>query len=243
MTKPISIVLGMFIRMVYNGLVNIMAEPDSISFYALSIIITTLILKLLILPITFSQMKNQKKMAELQPELQKLQKKYKNDPQTLAMKQQKLYKDANYNVLSGCLPLIVQLFVLIGFYRCFYEPVKFIFTEPGFYNSINKNFFYIESLDQIDKTMILPLLAAATTFLTSYLTTKTTSQGPGQDQAKSMMNTMMYMMPIMIFFMGRSLHSELILYWTVSNIFAIFQQLFVNRSIRQSAEESDEIRN
>ena len=244
MTKPISVVLGIFIRYVYNLIAQIIPnEPTNISYYALSIIITTLILKILVLPLTISQMKNQKKMAELQPEIAKIQKKYKNDPQTLAMKQRQLYKSANYNVLSGCLTMIVQLLVLVGFYRCFYKPQTYIFSQAGFYQAMNKNFFYISNLGVADKTMILPALAAITTFFTSYLATKSPAAGAGQDQAKSMMNSMMVAMPIMIFFMGRTLQAELIIYWTVSNIFAIVQQLVVNNFVKKSVEESNELRN
>ena len=104
-------------------------------------------------------MKSQKKMAELQPEIQKLQKKYKNDPQTLAVKQQQLYKDANYNALSGCLPMIIQLVILMAFYRVFMYPEKFAFTDKVMFESMNKNFFYLNTLSATDKTMILPLIA------------------------------------------------------------------------------------
>lgn len=244
MTKPISVILGIFIYYVYNILTKIIPnEPTNISYYAISIIVTTLILKIIVLPLTISQMKNQKKMAKLQPEIAKLQKKYKNDPQALAIKQRQFYKDANYNVLSGCLPMIVQLLILIGFYGCFYKPQVFIFKEESFYETMNKNFYYIQNLGLPDKTMILPILAAITTFITSYLATKSPAAGSGQDQAKSMMNSMMIVMPIMIFFMGRTLQAELIIYWTVSNIFAIVQQLIVNKVVKNSVEESNELRN
>ncbi|MDU5324207.1 MAG: YidC/Oxa1 family membrane protein insertase, partial [Peptoniphilus harei] len=81
--RLISTILGTFVKFIYDGLAAIMPqEPAAISFFALSIIIATVIIKLLILPLNISQMKNQKKMAKLQPELKKIQTKYKNDPQT-----------------------------------------------------------------------------------------------------------------------------------------------------------------
>lgn len=236
--SAISRVLGIFVKVVYDALAGVFPEPTSISFFALSIIITTIILKLLVLPLTFSQMKNQKKMAKLQPELENLKKKYKNDPQTLAMKQQKLYKDANVNVLGGCLPMIIQLVVLIAFYRVFMFPQKFAFIEPGFFESINKNFLYISNLEKIDTTMILPAISAISTFLVSFITSKNpASQGAGADQAKSMMNTMMIVMPVMIFMMGRRFQSGLVLYWTVSNLFAIVQQLITNKVVKDEVED------
>lgn len=120
--KPLVKLFGGMFRMVYDVLASTIAEPESISYFALSIIIATLIIKLVTIPLNIMNTKNQKAMARLQPEIEKLQKKYKNDPQTLAMKQQQLYKDANYSMFSGCLPMIIQLVVLLAFYRVFLEP-------------------------------------------------------------------------------------------------------------------------
>jgi len=237
--KFISSILGAFVKFIYDMLASVMpAEPASISFFALSIIIATIIIKLLILPLNISQMKNQKKMAKLQPEMQKLQKKYKNDPQTLAAKQQKLYKDADYNLAGGCLPMIITMVVLIAFYRVFLNPQAFIFREPGLYESINKNFFYIPNIDNPDPTMIMGIIAAATTFLVSFISMKNpASQGAGADQAKSMMSTMMIIMPILIFSMARRYAAGLVIYWTVSNIFSIIQQFITNKIVQEEVEE------
>ena len=235
----ISTILGTFVKFIYDGLATIMPkEPASVSFFALSIIIATIIIKLLILPLNISQMKNQKKMAKLQPELAKLQKKYKNDPQTLAAKQQKLYKDNNTNIAAGCLPMIITMIVLIAFYRVFINPQTFAFTDPGFYEAMNKNFFYIENIDHADTTLIMPVIAAVSTFLVSFITTKNpATQGAGADQAKSMMTTMMVVMPILIFSMARKYAAGLIIYWTVSNIFSIVQQLITNKIVEDEIEE------
>lgn len=225
----ISKVLGSFLKLIYDALVGIFPnEPESISFFALSIIITTIILKLVIVPLTISQVRNQKKMAELQPEIAKLQKKYKNDPQTLAAKQQQLYKDSNYNMISGCLPMIIQMVVLMAFYRVFLKPTTYAFTTEAF-AQMNKNFFYISSLEDVDSTMILSILAAISTFLVSFIATKNPAQKQMQnEQSQGMMTGMMVFMPIMIFTMGRKMQSALVLYWIVSNVFAIIQQLITN---------------
>lgn len=237
--RLISTILGTFVKFIYDGLAAIMPqEPAAISFFALSIIIATVIIKLLILPLNISQMKNQKKMAKLQPELKKIQTKYKNDPQTLAAKQQKLYKDNNYNMVGGCLPMVLTMVVLIAFYRVFLNPQTFAFTDPGFYEAMNKNFFYIENIDHADKTLIMPVIAAVSTFLVSFITTKNpATQGAGADQAKSMMSTMMVVMPILIFSMARKYAAGLVIYWIVSNIFSIVQQLITNKIVEDEIEE------
>ncbi|MBM7550816.1 YidC/Oxa1 family membrane protein insertase [Peptoniphilus gorbachii] len=235
----ISSILGIFVKFIYDGLATILPhEPAQVSYFALSIIVATIIIKLLILPLNISQMKNQKKMAKLQPELKKIQKKYKNDPQTLAAKQQKLYKDANTNIAAGCLPMIITMVVLIAFYRVFWNPQTYAFTDPGFYEAMNKNFFYIKNIDHVDPTFIMPVIAAVSTFLVSFITTKNpATQGAGADQAKSMMTTMMVVMPILIFSMARKYAAGLVIYWTVSNIFSIVQQLITNRIVEEEIEE------
>lgn len=235
----ISSILGIFVKFIYDGLATILPhEPAQVSYFALSIIVATIIIKLLILPLNISQMKNQKKMAKLQPELKKIQNKYKNDPQTLAAKQQKLYKDANTNIAAGCLPMIITMVVLIAFYRVFWNPQTYAFTDPGFYEAMNKNFFYIKNIDHVDPTFIMPVIAAVSTFLVSFITTKNpATQGAGADQAKSMMTTMMVVMPILIFSMARKYAAGLVIYWTVSSIFSIVQQLITNRIVEEEIEE------
>lgn len=235
----ISKVLGAFLKLIYDALSGIMVnEPKDISFFALSVIVATIILKVAIIPLTVSQIRNQKKMAEIQPEIEKLKKKYAKDPQTLAVKQQQLMKDSNYNMMSGCLPMIVQMVVLMAFYRVFLYPTQYAFTEQAFAD-MNKNFFYITNLENIDTTMILPIIAAASTFLMSFIATKNPAQKAVQtEQSKSMSMSMMIVMPVMIFMMGKKFQSGLVLYWIVSNIFAIIQQIITNKMVAKKAEEA-----
>src|SRR5690625_3394764 len=150
--------LGGLLRVVYNVISNIGTEPGKFSFYGMSIIITTIIFKLLLLPINIRQVRSTRKMNEIQPELKKIQKKYRNDPQTTNMKMQELYRKHNYNPASGCLILLVQFPILLAFLAVFREPARYAFTEPGFYEAMNKTFLWITNLDSPDK-LWLPLLA------------------------------------------------------------------------------------
>ncbi|RVU55881.1 YidC/Oxa1 family membrane protein insertase [Anaerosphaera multitolerans] len=229
----------MFLKLIYDVLASTFpSEPESISFFALSIIIATIILKAVMVPVTISQLRNQKKMAELQPELEKLQKKYKYDEKTLMVKQQQLYKDANYNMLSGCLPMIVQLVILMAFYRVFWEPAKYAFTDAKAFAEMSKNFFFIQNLEEIDSSMILGVIAALTTFLTSFVSNLNPANKAMQNQqSQSMMTSMMVVMPIMIFIMARKMQAALVLYWTISNLFAIVQQLISNFIVAKNMGE------
>lgn len=220
-------------------LISTGTEPKAISFYAISIIITTIIFKLVLLPLTLMQTKNQMKMAEVQPKMKKIQEKYKNDLQTLQAKQQELYKETGYNPLSGCLPMLIQFPVIIAFYRIFRFPTEFAFTDPTFYAAMQKNFFFIETLDNPDPTqLILPLVAALLTGLTSYLAQHNKAQeSMSNEQTQSTMKTLMFMMPLMIFWIGRRMSAGLILYWIANSIFTLVQQAISNKMVNNTAEE------
>ncbi|WFA08314.1 YidC/Oxa1 family membrane protein insertase [Tissierella sp. Yu-01] len=235
MTAFLGNILGSLLRMVYNMVSTIGEEPAYISFYAIAIIITTIIFKLIILPLNLQQAKSTKKMSEVQPLMQQIQTKYKNDPQTMQVKMQELYKKHNYNPASGCLPLLIQLPIIIAFFSVFREPAKYAFTEPGFYEAMNKTFFWIQNLDQPDSLLWgFPLLAAATTYLQSLTMPSASNGDPKTAQTMKSMNTFM---PIMIFFMTRGFAAGLALYWVVGNTFTIIQQLISRRSLLKVKEE------
>lgn len=241
MINALAGLMGGLLRQVYALVSNIGTEPEQVSYLAISIVVTTIIFKLLMLPFKVSQTKSRLRMTELQPQIQELQRKYKNDPQTLARKQQELYKEANYNPLTGCLPMLLQFPIILSFYRIFLYPAKFAFTTPGVYDAMQKNLFYISNLDHPDKTIIFPLIAAGLTALASYLTQKNNTQNTGDndqaEQAQQTMKTMMYMMPIMIFIFARRMAAGLVLYWIVNNISMIVEETVTKFIIDKKSEE------
>lgn len=243
MISFIATILGQVLFHIYRLLETIIPqEPKSISFYALAVIITTIIFKFALLPLNIAQTKNQRKMAELQPEVQKLQQKYKNDQQTLALKTQQLYKEANHNPLMGCLPLLIQFPIIISFFYIFRDPQKYAFTDPSMYQSMAKNFFYLTNLENVDRTMILPFIAAGLTLGTSLLMqkiqAKTNPQAKQMADQQGMMKMMLYMGPVMILFAGQRLAGGIALYWSVSNAFTLIQQLISYKSIDDAEEEA-----
>ena len=154
----------------------------------------------------------------------------------MAQKQSQLYKEAQFNPLSGCLPMLVQFPVLLAFYRIFMFPTKFAFTNPEFYASIQKNFFFIQNLDKVDPTgMIFPIIAAFFTWLSTYIVQKS-NKAPSTEQSEQMMRTMSMMMPIMIFVFARKMAAGLVLYWIVGSIYTIFQQYVSNKIIEKEKE-------
>lgn len=235
MTAFLGNILGSLLKFVYDMVANIGVESQNLSFYGIAIIITTIIFKLALLPISLHQAKSSKRMAEIQPLIKEVQTKYKSDPQTMQVKMQELYKKEKYNPASGCLILIVQLPIIFAFFAVFRDPAKYAFTEPGFYEAMNKAFLWIPNLELPDPFLWgLPLLSAATTYLQSI----TMTTGAQQDaQTAAMQKMMTYFMPVMIFMASRGFAAGLALYWVIGNIFTVIQQMISRRSLLKVKEE------
>ena len=235
MTAFLGNILGSLLKFVYDMVANIGVESQNLSFYGIAIIITTIIFKLALLPISLHQAKSSKRMAEIQPLIKEVQTKYKSDPKTMQVKMQELYKKEKYNPASGCLILIVQLPIIFAFFAVFRDPAKYAFTEPGFYEAMNKAFLWIPNLELPDPFLWgLPLLSAATTYLQSI----TMTTGAQQDaQTAAMQKMMTYFMPVMIFMASRGFAAGLALYWVIGNIFTVIQQMISRRSLLKVKEE------
>lgn len=235
MTAFLGNILGSLLKFVFDLVSSTGLETEYISYYAVSIILTTIVFKTALLPLNLRQSRNMKKMNELQPVINQIQTKYRNDPQTMQTKMQGLYKEHNYNPASGCLPLLVQLPIMFAFFAVFREPAKYAFTEPGFYESMNKTFLWISNLDVADPYLVgMPLLAALTTFLQTKTVGAPANADPNTQQTQ---NTMNYMMPVIIFLSARSFQAGLALYWVTSNTFTIIQQLISKRTLLRDKEE------
>ena len=237
--------MGVMVKFIYDILKFI--DNPVISAYAMAIIVAGVLLKLVLLPLTKKQTDSMKDMQKLQPELEKLKKKYKNDKDTLNRKTMELYQEHNINPMGGCLPLLIQFPILIGFFYVLRDPVKYAFKSQAVYDAMNKSFLWIKDLgfaanhvfedglvNGLNIGVALPFIGQALPILafiaglTTYYQSKMMQSGQsgGNDQAASTQNTMTKIMPIMIFFFSLSFPAGLTLYWTVSNTFQIVQQYF-----------------
>lgn len=235
MTAFFGNLLGGLLKLVYDFVSSTTGEIGSISHYAIAIILTTIIFRLILLPLSIYQSRSTKKMAEIQPKIQEIQKKYKNDPRTQQMKMAEVYRENKYNPASGCLPLLIQLPIIIAFFNVLRDPVRFVFGDPNLYETINKSFLWIPNLELPDPYMWgLPLIAALTTYLQSKLMTGNVKADPQVQSTQNMMN----FVPFLIFISARSFAAGLALYWVVSNLFQIVQQLIINRSLGIVKEET-----
>jgi len=185
--------------------------------YGLAIIFLTIIIKLVLYPLTAKQIASTKAMSAMQPKMKALQEKYKNDKVMLNQKLSELYKQEGVNPLAGCLPLLVQMPILIGI---FYGIRDFQYAGPS-------SFLWMKSIADADPYYILPVLSALTTFIQTKQTMPATSDGgAGAAQGK----VMLYFMPIFIGYISISFPAGLVLYWVVMNIMQILQQLLMDRN-------------
>ncbi len=186
--------------------------------YGLAIIALTLLIKLVLLPLTYKQLQSMKKMQEIAPLQKKLQEKYKNNKEKLNQELMKLYKEHRVNPAGGCLPLLIQFPFLIALFRLLNA---YDFGKAGF--------LWITDLGAPDGTYILPVLAAATTYISSQMTATTGNES----QTK-----MTVFMSLFIGWMSTRFPSGLTLYWVVSNLFQIGQQYLMTKTVAVVKEES-----
>ena len=181
--------------------------------YGWAIILLTIIVKMALYPLTVKQVKSMKAMQELSPKLKKLQEKYKDNPQVMQQKVAALYKEAGVNPLAGCLPLLVQMPILMGMYYSLYN-LEYPSADAA-------QFLWLPSLSESDPLYILPVLSALTTFLQQKMTT-TDSNNP-------QMKMMMFIMPLFIGWISINFPSGLVLYWVTMNVVQIIQQWWMYR--------------
>ncbi len=201
----------------------------------LAIIFSTVVIKFLLLPLVLPSIKSAKAIQALKPELDALKKKH-SDKKQLQEAQMNLYKEKGINPLSGCLPQIVQVLILIALYNVF---INFL-NQPSIAGiTMNPYFFYLD-LTKPDKTYIMPILAGITQFIFSLMLqsgVETHVKNPkspvekkkeedSMEMTQAMQQQMLYMMPIMTTVISINFQSGLVFYWVISTVFSIVQQYY-----------------
>ena len=188
--------------------------------YGIAIIIVTVLMRIIIFPLTLKQEKSMKKMRELQPELEKIKEKYKDNPQEYQQKTAELYRESGVNPLGGCLPLLIQMPVFVALYGAF----------SGNAIPADAKFLWF-TLKQPDRLFmignfafnLLPILNVGVTYIQQKIMTSATS---GQESSQQM-QTMLYMMPLMMLFIFYKMPSGVTLYYLVSGALSLVQQYFI----------------
>ncbi len=205
--------------------------------WGVSIIILTALLKFAMFPITAKTAKSTVKMQALQPKMQEIQEKYRDNPQKLNEQTMKLYKEIGYNPMSGCLPMLVQFVILFAMYNLFNNYFEFRGASfiPGWISDLSSG-DHIKTLGFNlpflgNQIRLLPVIYVISQLLFGKITQNGGTAAASQSAAQ--MKMMMYGMPILFFFLFYNAPSGLLLYWTVSNLIQLGQQLFINAKIKK----------
>lgn len=193
--------------------------------WGVAIIILTFVIKILFFPLTYSSTKSMAKMAELQPKVKALRAKYKKAKQDIAQRRQmneemmRLYKENGVNPAGGCLPMLIQFPVLIGFFNLLRIAIE-LRRSPFM--------LWIKDLSLKDPAFVTPILMG----ITQYVSQKMTPTSADPQQAR-----MMLIMPVVMTFLFLNFQSGLVLYWLTSNVLQIGQQYIMNRMMKKKKRE------
>ncbi len=230
----------------YNVLIflyNVIPGAD----FGIAIIAITVLLRFILVPIYKKQIESQKKLQELQPKIKEVQKKTKGDKEKQAKELMELYKTHKTNPFSGCLPLIIQLIFLIAIYRILINisDAGLIIDSSQLYSFVSDpgtiNQFFISIVDLTKPSIIIAALAAiAQFFQTKMLMLKTADnkkdpspsdkeEGQQPDIAQMMSKQMLYLGPILTLVIGIKFAAGLSLYWLISTLFMLIQQIYIQK--------------
>ena len=203
--------------------------------YALAIIMISILIKLALYPLMAKQMRSMANMQEVQPKMVAIQNKYKNNPEKMNEEVMKLYKEDDVNPMAGCLPMLIQMPILIGLFMALRG---YHYVNPEF-----AGFFWINNLSDKDPLFILPVMVAALMYLQTKISMGASSGG--NDATQQSMKMMMYMMPAMMLFVCISMPAGLCLYYAFFSLFSIVQQYFMNKeraklTAEREAREAEE---
>ncbi|MFO7952883.1 MAG: YidC/Oxa1 family membrane protein insertase [Bacillota bacterium] len=230
MIETIALFFGDVLSYIYSVVPN----------FGASILILTIVIKIITFPLNNKQIQSTKRMQKLQPEIKKIQQKYKDDKETQNKVMSEFMKENNMNPLSGCLPLLVQFPILIGIFRLLREPSiieakigeafsPFLFQSAEFINLLILPSQVFEDpatiLTQVTVNFssegiyyLFPLIAGGTTYIYSKISMP----------AESSQKMMLYLMPGMITVFSFSFPIGLVLYWTFNNLFQLGQHRLIN---------------
>lgn len=214
--KPIGYLLALIYRLVGN--------------YGISLIILTVIVKLVLYPLYARQIKSTANMSEMSEKAKEIQTRYANDREKMNEEMQKLYAETGFNPMSGCLPMLIQFPIIMGLFALLRNPMKYMPSDPALMFANHESFLWIKDLAQPD-LWILPVAAGLATFFAFSMNSAMTMQQPGGNpgQQKAMNAIMKYFFPLSILWLARSYPAGLAIYWAGGQFMQIFFNLRINK--------------
>jgi YidC/Oxa1 family membrane protein insertase len=178
------------------------------------LVVFGVLVRLVMWPLTTKSFRSIQAMQKIQPEIQRLRERYKNDPQKMQQETMRLYREKKVNPLGGCLPNLIPMPILFALFFVFQGTIEFR-GQP---------FLWLPDLSQPDPWYVLPVLMGLTMFISSKLT-----------QTDPKMAAMTYVMPVVLTFVFLNLAAGLVLYYTVSNVLTFVQQWMLRREANVEA--------
>ena len=224
--KPIGYLLALIYRLVGN--------------YGISLIILTVIVKLVLYPLYAKQIKSTANMSDMSEKSKEIQRRYANDKEKMNEEMQKLYAESGFNQMSGCLPMLIQFPIIMGLFALLRNPMKYMPDDPTLMFANHESFLWIKDLAQPD-LWILPIAAGLATFFAFSMNSAMTMQQPGANpgQQKAMNAIMKYFFPLSILWLARSYPAGLAIYWAGGQFMQIFFNLRINKIKDQMNAEKE----
>ena len=224
--KPIGYLLALIYRLVGN--------------YGISLIILTVIVKLVLYPLYAKQIKSTANMSDMSEKSKEIQRRYANDKEKMNEEIQKLYAESGFNPMSGCLPMLIQFPIIMGLFALLRNPMKYMPDDPTLMFANHESFLWIKDLAQPD-LWILPIAAGLATFFAFSMNSAMTMQQPGANpgQQKAMNAIMKYFFPLSILWLARSYPAGLAIYWAGGQFMQIFFNLRINKIKDQMNAEKE----
>lgn len=235
----------------YNGLIYLMDILPWID-AGVAIVIFTIIVKLALFPLSKKAVTTQLKMKKVEPELQALKEKYKDDKQLHAKKTMELYKTNGINPFAGIVLILIQLPIIIALYKVFlagFNPINADILYSFVAVPANIDTFLFGLIDITSKSFILALLAGISSFIQVRLSippapktqsreNMTKEERFKHDLTRSMGLQMRYMLPALAFVFSWTISGAIAVYWITSNLFTIAQELVIRRSVKKAEAAS-----
>lgn len=238
--------MSIFHELIYQPIYNIIVffyNVIPLHDFGIAIILVTVLIKVVLIPVSKKQIESQKQMQEMQPKIKEIQEKYKDDKEKQTKAIMEFYKTHKINPFSGCLPLIFQLVFLIAFYRILINisAAGLVVNAEELYSFVSNpgaiNHLFIGIVDLSKPNIVLAFLAAIGQYWQTKMMMETKgmseskkSESKGDEKvdfAQAMSKQMLYLGPILTFVIGIKFAAGLALYWIASTVFAAIQQMYV----------------
>ena len=238
--EPFALAIGFLLSYIY----------DYVASYGTSIVILTVIINIIIFPLTLRQTRSTKRMQDAQPELKRLQKQYKDNKEELNKKIAEYYKEKGINPLGCVVPLLVQMPIWFALFRVLREPLLFIPKEATLYSQLGDHssvlFFNMDLqipassinawIDRVPYIVLILLVVGTALIQQNQLTKK---QGKSNNQQQQQMQMIGKVMPLFFGFISWTLPSGLVVYFLTGNIFRIGQQAVIVKLEENQSDKSN----